>query len=278
MVHRSKAIFATILLSGLILIPHYEATAAATETIKTGDKVSIQFTCRFPDGKIAAGTSSAVSKEQSLQKSPVFLPRSKDTPIEVTAGKTYGPQHFPLAFETEIISRIAQALVGMKTGEKQSIEIRSQAPANVPRKDQFLQLARIRTRPLEIKMTPAEYKTRFKKEPKVGAPYPMDPLIPYKVESVSKDIVVVRPSVKPGQTIETGFGKGTFRVNGNQLELVIDAKKGNLVRMGINVGRILDVSEKMFTMDFGNPFGGEPLLCEVKAERVPGKKPAAKGK
>ena len=79
----------------------------------------------------------------------------------------------------------------------------------------------------------------------------MDPLIPYKVASVSKDVVVIRPSVKPGQTIATGFGKGTCRVNGNQLELVIDAKKGSLVRMGINVGRISDVSEKTFTIDFG---------------------------
>ena len=57
-------------------------------------------------------------------------------------------------------------------------------------------------------MTIGEYKARFKKEPKAGAPYPMDPLIPYKVVSVSKNVVVIRPSVNPGQTIETGFGAG----------------------------------------------------------------------
>ena len=139
MVHRSKVIFATILLSGLIFMPHSEASPAAkTGTIKAGDKVDIQFTCRFPDGKIAASTSTAVAKDRSLQKSPVFLPRSKDKPINVTAGKSYGPQHFPVAFENEIISQIAQSLVGMKTGQKESLEIRSKAPAGVQRKDQLL--------------------------------------------------------------------------------------------------------------------------------------------
>ena len=171
MVHRSKVIFATLLLSGLIFILHSEASPVAkTVTIKAGDKVGIQFTCRFPDGTIAASTSSAVAKDRSLQKSPVFLPRTKHSPIEVTAGKTYGPQDFPVAFESEIISRIALSLVGMKTGQEQSIEIRSTAPAGVPRKDQLLQLARIRPRPLEIEMTLAEYRARVKKAPRVGAP------------------------------------------------------------------------------------------------------------
>lgn len=279
MAHHSKLLVAALLLSGLICIPHSEASPAAKNgTIKKGDKVGIEFTCRFPDGEIAASTSTAVAKDKSLKKSLVYLPRSKDAPIEVTAGESYGPQDFPVAFENEIISKIAQSLVGKTAGQKDSIEIRSMAPTGVPKKSQLLQLARIRLRPLEIQMTVGAYKARFKKAPKVGAAYLLDPLIPYNIASVSKGIVVIRPSVKPGQTIQTGFGKATFRVNGKQLELVFDAQKGSLVRMGINVGRISDVRDNMFTVDFGNPFGGEPLMCEVTANESLEQKLSAKGK
>jgi FKBP-type peptidyl-prolyl cis-trans isomerase 2 len=269
MIHRIK--FALVMLFFLTLsffARYTDSPAAEKDAIKPGDKVGIQFTCRFPSGEIAASTSTAVAADSSLRKSRVFMPRSKDDPLEVTAGQSVGAKAFPVPFLDEIASRISMSIPGMKLGETRTIEIRSELPADVPEKERFLQMARIRQRPKEIRMTRDEYKSRTRKDPEVGAEYVLDPAIPGKVASVSENEVLIRFSAQPGSVVETPFGKGTIRENGNQLEIVIDAVKGTPVLTGPIVGRISDVQEKMFTIDYGHPFAGEPLTCEVKTEKV----------
>jgi FKBP-type peptidyl-prolyl cis-trans isomerase 2 len=269
MLYRFKFIFGILLFLSLFFILHRAGLSAAEDNvIKPGDKVGIQFTCRFPSGEIAASTSTAVTKDSSLRKSAVFVPRSTDDPLEVTAGQSGAAKSFPFPFLDEIVARIAASLPGVTPGKARTIEIRSERPADVPEKEQFLELARIRQRSKEIRMTADEYKSRTGKRPEVGAEYVVDPVIPAKVASVSENEVVIRSSAQPGSVVDTPFGKATILENGNQIEIVIDVTKDNLVRMGPVVGRISDVQDKMFTMDFGNPFGGEPLKCEVKAERV----------
>ncbi len=50
--------------------------------------------------------------------------------------------------------------------------------------------------------------------------------------------------------------------------MVIDAHKGALVLAAGMVGRISYVDDKAFYIDFGNPFGGETLLCDVTVEKI----------
>ncbi|HYA42056.1 MAG TPA: hypothetical protein VEF34_12180 [Syntrophobacteraceae bacterium] len=273
MLHRFKFVLGTVFFLSFFCFLHNPGPyAVEKDTIKPGDKVGIQFTCRFPNGEIAASTSSAVAKDSSLRKSAVYLPRSKDDPLEVTAGQSAAEKRFPVPFLDEIVTRIAASVPGMRPDETRTIEIRSERPVAVPEKEQFLELARIMQRPKEIRMSRDEYKSRAGKDPELGAEYALDPDIPGKVASVSENEVLVRCSAQSGSVIETPFGKGTVRENGDRIEIVIEAARGTLVRMGPIVGRISDAREKMFTIDFGDPFGGEPLACEVKAERISGDK------
>lgn len=280
MFHRLS--FFAVLLFLCLLFPFHRSDSLAAEAekdaIKPGDKVGIQFTCRFPNGDIAASTSTAVAKDTSLHKSPVFLPRSKDDPVEVTAGQSVAAKIPPVPFMDEIVNRIAVSLPGTMPGEKRTIEIRSERPTDMPEREQFLQMARIRQRPKEIRMTRDEYKSRAKKDPEIGAEYILDPTIPGKVASVSENEVLIRFSAQPGSVLDTPFGKGTIRENGDQYEIVIQAVKGTPVLTGPFVGSICDVQDKMFTIDYGDPFGGEPLTCEVNAERLPEDKLSKKEK
>lgn len=281
MIHSSRYIFVTFVAFNIFCFPHCrDLRAAEVQPVNAGDTVGIQFTCRFPNGEIAASTSSAVAADKSLKKASVFLPRSKDDPIEVVAGKGghTDVKNFPVPFEDEIVNRIAGVLPGMKPGESKTIEIRSERPTGVPDKDQVIQMALVRQRPKELRMTRDEYKSRVKKDPKEGDEFVLDPIIPGKVASISENEVVIRFSAQPGSAVETPFGKGTIRENGNNYEIVIEAVKGKLVRTGPIVGRISDVQERMFTIDYGDAFGGEPLSCEVKAENVSTEKLSQKGK
>jgi len=273
--YRLEMFFLTLFFLSALLFSHCSDTfAAEASVIKPGDRAGIEFTCRFPNGDIAGSTSSAVASDSSLRKSPVYLPRSKDDPVEVVAGPVPSQRRFPVAFLDEIAVRIAAAIPGMQPGETRTMEIRSERPADTPEKDQFLQLARVRPRPKEIRMTREEYKSRTGKDPRVGAEYVIDHEFPTSVVSVSENEVVIHPAVKPGSVIDTTFGKATVRENGNQLEIVFDAVVGTLVRMGPIVGRISDAQDKVFTVDFGHPFAGEPLSCEVRTVEITGDKPS----
>ena len=100
-------------------------------------------------------------------------------------------------------------------------------------KDEFLQLARVRVRPKEMRMTSGEFKARTGKEPEVGEEFTSDPEIPGKVASVSENEVLIRFFAQPGSVVDTPFGKGTIRENEKNYEIVIDTPVGKLVRMRV---------------------------------------------
>ena len=157
----------------------------------------------------------------------------------------------------------------MKMNETRTIELHADRIAGLPTKDEFLQLTRVRTYPKELRMTSGEFKTRAGKEPVVGEAFASNPEVTGKVASVSENEVVIWFSAQPGSVVDTPLGKGTVRENEKNYEVVIDTPVGKLIRMQGLVGRISEVQDHMFTMDFGHPFGGETLTCDVKVEPAP---------
>jgi FKBP-type peptidyl-prolyl cis-trans isomerase 2 len=276
MVYRFKIIFTTLFFLNVLFGFHCpDLPAAETDLIKPGDKVGIQYTCRFKNGEIASSTSTEVARNTE-PKSSIFLPRSKDDPIAVTAEESSKsqPPHGFIAFEDEIVTQLAHSITGMPMDGSRTIELHTDRITGLPPKDESLQLARVRVRPKEIKMTADEFKTRTGKEPAVGAEVTSGAEIPGKVVSVSENVVLVRYSVHPGSVIDMPFGKATVRENEKNYEIVIDPTIGKLVRMQALVGRISEVQDQMFTVDYGHPFGGETLTCDVKVEPAPPEKAA----
>jgi FKBP-type peptidyl-prolyl cis-trans isomerase 2 len=271
MVYRFKIVFSIVFFLSVVFVFHCPALPAAeTDLIKPGDKVGVQFTCRFKNGEIASSTSMAVGHD-SEPKSVVFLPRNIDDPVPITAvesSKDLQP-HDLIAFEDEIVAQLSKSVTGMKLNGSGTIELHADRIAGLQPQDEFIQLARVRRRPKELRMTSGEFKTRTGKEPVVGEEFKSDPEIPGKVASVSENEVLIRFFAKPGSVIDTPFGKGTVRENEKNYEIVIDAPLGKLVRSGGLVGRISEVQDKSIIVDYGHPFGGETLTCDVKVEPAP---------
>ncbi len=271
MVYRFKIIFTLVFFLNVIFVFHCPALpAAGTDLIKPGDKVGVQFTCRFKNGEIASSTSTAVAKNAE-PKSAIFLPRSIDDPLAVTAvdnSKDLQPNDL-IAFEDEIATQLSRSVTGMKMNGSGTIELHADRIKGLKPQDEFLQLARVRVRPKEVRMTSGEFKARTGKEPEVGEEFKSDPAIPGKVTSVSENEVLIRFFTQPGSVVDTPFGKGTIRENGQNYEIVIDASVGKLVRSAGLVGRISEVQEKSMVVDYGHPFGGETLTCDVKVEPAP---------
>lgn len=241
---------------------------AVVKTVTVGSTAEVRFLCRLKTGEVVAATDRAVGQDPSVQKSPVFLLKDKDGPVSVIAAASLLHEGKELSFEDEILNRLAVSVVGMKQGERRTVELTAK---DVPERTEFdyvVSVARIRERPKEMHIPFVEYRARTGKSPKKGQPFIFDPSIPGSIESITKDDVVIRFSARPGDVVQTPFGPGHIRETEKTYEIVINAKKGTLVRSGGFVGRISVVDEKSITIDYRNPFGGETLACDVTVEKV----------
>ena len=177
------------------------------------------------------------------------------------------------SLEEELSHQLALTIVGMKEGETRTAEIKAEDVPEREAQKYTARLTRVRTRPKEMKMPKGDYEYRAKQSPEVGQAYSYDPDFPGRVESISDQEVVLRFSAKPGAVIETPFGPGRIREEDNDYKVDIEARKGALVRAGGMVGYISDVDDKLITVDFGNPFGDETLLCDMTVEKITDAKP-----
>lgn len=244
------------------------ATIKPAEPVKAGEKIAVNFTCRLNNGDIAATTDFALDANPDIKKSSVFVPRKTGDPLIITAGedeKIYGTPG-ESGFEGEIVADAAKAVVGMKIGEIRAFEVRRDRIKTSGNEPMVIQMARVRTRAKEIKMTPDEFISKKGKDPEVGQIYTIDPSVPGKVVSVSDEEVVIRFKAEPGKKIRTALGEAEIREKAGSYEIVIDAKNGDLIRSGNMVGRIVNIDDRMITIDYSHPLAYETLKCDVKVE------------
>lgn len=253
------------------------ATVEPARVIKPGDRVGVHFTCRLPDGEIASSTDKSIADNSALPKSVIFLASSGNDAVKLPTGSELDELRKKpgRAMEEEIISQLADAVVGMNYGESRTLKLTA---ATVPASEgdkHILQMARVRHRPKELHLSVAEYKSRHHGDPVVDENYTIDPAFPGKVTAVTENEVVVRFYAKAGDIVNTPFGKGVVRELADRYEFGIDARKGSLVRSGPLVGRISAVDDRFISIDFANPFAGEELTCDVRTEMAKAEKSAA---
>lgn len=239
-----------------------------TGAVSSGDPVKVHFTCRFKNGETAISTYQALSKDTSVPKSTIFLERDRNTPIGLIAEKEPPKPEKPnlMGFESWLFYRMSSALVGIKRGEKTTVEIGAERLEECEKEEHSIKMARVRERPKEKRMTPEEYKNRTGKTPEPGQPYIIDPVLPGKVLFVTEKEVLIRFSPKNKTKVPTPFGEGIVTEYPDRFEIVINAQPGTLVRSGGIVGRIINVDERFITIDYGHPFGGETLSCDILVE------------
>lgn len=262
------ALKCTRLLVPLLLTVGLSGCAADSHRIAAvGDSVGIQFTCRLPNGEMAVSTDPDAGKREPVSR--IYLKRQISDPLAVEAGsqKKQRPALPRLAFESDVAERLAATLVGAKEGATFSTELVADRIAGLPENEQFVTMAKVRKRAKEMRLTPEIYKTRTGTDPAVDQPFVTDSALPGKVIKISGDEVLIRfTPVK--EEIDLPFGKGIIREKADRFEIDIQAVPGSLVRTAGLIGRITSVDNEMITIDYGHPFGGEKLRCDVTVATV----------
>lgn len=237
--------------------------------VKPGDWVEMRYLCRLKTGEVAASSDPVAETEK---KSAIFKAEEQVAPafilMAVSPDEPLPEQLWPGPFESEIQMLLARGLTGMKVGEKRRIELSAKMIPGINEQEGFAWLAKTRTRPKEMKMPRGDYEFRAQKTPEVGQTYFYDPAFPGKVERVTETDVIIRFTATPGDTIETPFGQGRIREEGDNYKVDIDAKEGTLVRTGNKIGRITKVDDKVITIDYRHPFGYEELGCDVTVVKI----------
>jgi len=263
------------------------------ERVQAGDTVQVDYACRLlEDGRLAAATREEEARDHTVSKAPLFLERKEHGPATILAGPRetqtdtgtesgIEPPDGLEVFESAVEARIGEAVVGMRPGEERRIELRAEVPQGIPEPDRFLDMARVRKRPRQVPMTRALFqKIRPEGDPEVGQEIGFEPGFRARVLSVSGDEVVVELLAGSGDRVDTPFGPGTVEAMEDRFEISIDVKPGDLVRAGPLAGRVVHVADEMFRLDFGHPFGGEALSCDVRligVENGAARKPGAGG-
>ena len=258
-----------ISISALIGLP-LAACSTAPVVVHQGDKVEINFTCRLQNGELAATTrpDTSVSGET---KAPLYMTRqgTEDT-VAVTAGPPSAEvlKHDREPFEQEIIARLAPKLSGLKSGEQVQWLIEAgRYPVAAPNEKQ-VKMALVRKREKEMRLTIEEYTNKTGKSPEVGRPFVLDKLVPGTITEVTDKEVLIRFTPAAAKDLVTPFGAVTVRELADHYELDIAAEKGRLVRTGPMAGRISDINTDSMTIDYGHPFAGEKLNCDVTVVKV----------
>jgi FKBP-type peptidyl-prolyl cis-trans isomerase 2 len=239
--------------------------------ISEGDRVRVHYTCRLKSGELVATSDEAVAEDGSTAKSPIFFAGPEYGPIALVAGPGDDPEPgMAQSVSQALWEKLAEAIVGMNLGEKRTVDLTAEVSPELPDGERFLEMARVRWRKKEKTMSTRLY-GKFQKEaeePEVGQQVDLEPGFTGTVMSIAGDQVTLRVEAKPGTEVDTPFGKGEIRDKGGHYEIEIDAREGNWVRLGNLVGRISKVDGKLITTDFGHPFGGEVLACDVEVEGI----------
>lgn len=250
------------------LIAALSGCSTHTAVVQPGDRVDVGFTCRLPNGEIAATTrpDSSVSTDR---KSAYYLPRNGAEAVTITAGPlAVKDRKDRVSFEDEIMNRLGVTLVGLKEGDQAVRELQAERYPALSPADRFVSMALVRKRQKEMRLSHDEYTTRTGKTPEVGQRLVLDPLVPGTVSEVTDKEVVVRFAPDPAKPMVSPFGPMTVRETSTHYELEVKTEQGRLIRSGGMAGRVVEVTADSFKIDFGHPFGGEILTCDVDVASI----------
>lgn len=242
------------------------------KAVQPGDRVLVHVTCRLNDGKVVYTT----LKDTELEKSHAFFERKKEGPFELVAGKGYdGPMHGKLkCFEPELLGCLSMQITGMKLHEMKQVILNTTEPRDLTDEDRFLTLAKKRRQPRVSRVGRLPFVNQTGREPAPGVQGPSFGPLSTVVRSVDKDQAEVELVFKDGDVMNMPFGPGILQKDGDEYIIHIDAHVGYPVKPPPLLGQIIRVEDDRFVVDYGHPFGGQALDCEVEIVAI---NPAVQG-
>jgi FKBP-type peptidyl-prolyl cis-trans isomerase 2 len=267
MYKRNKYLFALITI--IILSTLSGCSTFGTVRVKQGDIAMVDYTCRLTSGEVVLTTREEIARDNASHAA-IFIPFKKYVPADLIAG---GPDIYPRfdklkMFEWEVAAQVAQAIVGMKVGENNTIVLKADVPPNLNEDDRYSILGRVVRREKDQKVALKALKDKLGHAPVIGEQaFSFDGFVG-TVKGIADKEAIIHIEVQDGRIVDQPFGKGVIKDYPDHYDILANAQEGHLVRTASQVGRIIKVTETTFTIDYGHPFGFEDLMCDVRIESI----------
>jgi FKBP-type peptidyl-prolyl cis-trans isomerase 2 len=237
--------------------------------VKQGDTAMVSYTCRLMSGEVVLTTREEIARDDAAHAG-IFLPFKKYGSEDLVAG---GPDNYPRLgklkiFELEVAAQLAKAIVGMKVGENNTIVLKADVPSDLNDDDRYTTLGRVARKEKDQKVALKPLKDKLGHTPAIGEQAFSFEGFVGTVKSITDKEAIIHIEVQDGRIVDQPFGKGVIKDYPDHYDIVTDAQVGHLVRSASQVGRIIKVTETTFTIDYGHPFGGEELMCDVRVESI----------
>jgi len=235
--------------------------------VKAGENISFAYTCKAPDGKLAATSVKAVAENPEQSFSPLFAPLNNYLSAceKVPPPGHYPPLHLKMGYEERLEKLIVRQAADAPLGAPQTISVAGELIPGIDDGDRFLLLNRTISEERLQSMPVDRFESVFGATPVIGIKYDsrIEPGISATVEKMEGDEVVILKSAEPGTILPSHFGPRTVTQTDDTLELRTDATIGDITRTSGLTGRISKVDDEIIEIDYGHSSAFIPLTCEV---------------
>lgn len=242
------------------------------QRVEPGDKVMVDITCRLDDtGELVLSTLERTATDAEVPRANVFLPLKEYGHWELFAGSGYGGPPFGrlLTLEGEIGAQISKKLPGKTVGVPFQAEIRSEVPPELADQERYMTMNAYLLEPKTQKVSLEFAREKLDRDPKPGDLFDKVDDVTVTVTRIEGEEVWLRVDIVDGGTLQTDWGKAVLEdIDEKRYRKILRPQIGDLVRTGPVIGRISDVKEQTYTVDYGHPFGGRTLVCDVVVRSV----------
>lgn len=226
------------------------------EAVERGDMAAVHYTMRLENGEVIFTTDRAVAENPAVEKAAWFRRPARYAPEEIRGGND------------EALRYIADAIVGMKPGGKKTITL-SPDKAFGPSDDKKIQeFTRVRQTPRVIEIQATAYVNRYGTFPSVGDEVNYTPFFKSRVVDFDSRKVVLEALAEDGVVAESPFGKTRIELTEDEVHLTLEPIVGSDFVAGGRQGRIVEVGEETFSVDFNHPGAGKSLLLDIEVVSV----------
>lgn len=244
--------------------------SGTTQCIHPGDRVQVHVTCMLEDGRVIYSSRKEIQENPDTRSSQIFFKPENEGPVDITAGQnTCTVMHGNLkTFEGEVLACLGKDVCTMVPGQKSKVILETREPEGLSEKDRYLNLTKKRRHLKFGTVGEIPFEKQTGRKPVPGTEGPVMPPFSTRVLSVENKQVKLEIMFNEGDVLKMPFGNGILHHDGDYYVIDVDAKPGHLVKTSMLLGTITRVDEDTFTVDYGHPFGGQSLTCDVEIVSV----------
>ena len=241
--------------------------------VQVGDRLQVDYTCRLEDGRLVATTRELQSLTPGGPQETLFHPPENYESLTLIAKDPQGADSIGAAasnrvvpLEEEIKHQLAYKLTGLPMASQQHLRLSSSTIDDLVWGSRYLRLSRVRRRPKEHRISLTNYREQSDDAPQIGQQIECEPGFRRTIRAITENYIVCQLEIEKGEAYQSIFGSGEIVDAGSHFEIIMDVKEGQLVRDRERLGVISSVDGRYFIVDYGHPFGGQSLSCDVNIQ------------